>query len=183
MTINDKIRDKKLQYDINGESAKISALSSGKIDKQYEEILPPDQSRLIEQTKFTYSPLVKAFEKQIKTNEDQGNKLIEVLKLLKLMEHHQKLKLMEGIFSKDLESSEIKNKINEIEKFKEQINRNDSIYESCKYVFDFRRFRTIRSLGDSIFNSKITIGEADKKQSNLLDVISICNNIVRPRSK
>ena len=33
MTIEDKIKDEKLQYDINREAAKISALSSGKIDK------------------------------------------------------------------------------------------------------------------------------------------------------
>ena len=33
MTIDDKIKDKKLQYDIYREAAKISALSSGKIDK------------------------------------------------------------------------------------------------------------------------------------------------------
>ena len=70
MTIDDKIRDEKLQYDINREAAKISALSSGKIDKyEYltgEEILPPDQRRVIEQAKFTYSPLGKALEKQIK---------------------------------------------------------------------------------------------------------------------
>ena len=44
MTVEDQIRHKKLQYDINREAAKISALSSGKID-QYEyltgeEILP-----------------------------------------------------------------------------------------------------------------------------------------------
>ena len=32
MTIEDQIRDEKLQYDINIEAAKISALSSGKID-------------------------------------------------------------------------------------------------------------------------------------------------------
>ena len=32
MTIDDKIRDEKLQYVINREAAKISALSSGKID-------------------------------------------------------------------------------------------------------------------------------------------------------
>ena len=47
MTIDDKIRDEKLQYDINRKAAKISALSSGKIDKyEYvtgEEILPSDQ--------------------------------------------------------------------------------------------------------------------------------------------
>ena len=58
--------------------AKISALSSGKSDKfEYltgEEILPSDQSRIIEQAKFTYSPLGKAFEKQIKAIEEQGKK-------------------------------------------------------------------------------------------------------------
>ena len=52
MTIDDKIRDEKLQYDINREAAKISTLSSGNIDKHEfltgEEILPSDQSRLIE---------------------------------------------------------------------------------------------------------------------------------------
>ena len=80
MTIDDKIRDEKLQYDINREAAKIPALSSGKIDKyEYlkgEKILPSDQSRIIEQAKFTYSPLGKAVEKQTKTIEEQGkNKL------------------------------------------------------------------------------------------------------------
>ena len=78
MTIDDKIKDEKLQYDINREAAKISALSSGKIDKYEcltgEEILPFEQSRMVEQAKFTYSPLGKAFEKQIKTVEDQGIK-------------------------------------------------------------------------------------------------------------
>ena len=61
MTIDDKFRDEKLKYDINRETAKISALSSRKIDKyEYvigEEILPPDQRRMIEEAKFTYSPL------------------------------------------------------------------------------------------------------------------------------
>ena len=33
MAIDDKIKDEKLQYNINREAAKISALSSGKIDK------------------------------------------------------------------------------------------------------------------------------------------------------
>ena len=76
MTITDQVKDEKLQYDINRETAKISALSSGKIDKyEYltgEEILPSNQQQIIQQAKFTYSPLGKAFEKQIKTVEDQG---------------------------------------------------------------------------------------------------------------
>ena len=74
MTVADKIRDEKIQYDINIEAAKTSALSSGKIDKyEYlpgEEILPSDQSRIIEQAKVTYYPLGKAFEKQIRRIED-----------------------------------------------------------------------------------------------------------------
>ena len=83
MTIEDQIKDGKLQYDINREAAKISALSSGKIDKyEYltgEEILPSNQQQIIEQAKFTYSPLGKAFEKQTKTIEEQGEKQIKAI--------------------------------------------------------------------------------------------------------
>ena len=83
MTIDDQIKDEKLQYDINRRAAKISALSSGKIDKyEYltgEEILPSNQQQIIEQAKFTYSPLGKAFEKQTKTIEDQGKKQIKAI--------------------------------------------------------------------------------------------------------
>ena len=73
----------KLQYDINREAEKISALSSGKINKyEYltgEEILLSDIKRVIEQAKFTYTPLGKAFEKQTKTIEDQLEKQIKTL--------------------------------------------------------------------------------------------------------
>ena len=87
MNLEDQIKDEKLQYDINREAAKISALSSGKIDKyEYltgEEILPSNQKQIIEQAKFTYSPLGKALEKQTKTIEDQGEKQFDVLESLK----------------------------------------------------------------------------------------------------
>ena len=78
MTIDDKIKDEKLQHDVRREAAKISTLSSGKIDKyEYltsEEILSFNQKQIKEQAKFTYSPLEKAFEKQTKTIEDQREK-------------------------------------------------------------------------------------------------------------
>ena len=86
MTINDQIRDEKLQYDLNREAAEIWALSSGKIHKyEYltgEDVLPSNQQQIIEQAKFTSSPLGKAFEKQIKTIENQGEKQIDALKNL-----------------------------------------------------------------------------------------------------
>ena len=87
MTINDQIKDEKLQYDINREAAKIWALSSGKIHKyEYltaEDILPSNQQQIIEQAKFTYSPLGKAFEKQVKAIEDQGKKQVDAWENLK----------------------------------------------------------------------------------------------------
>ena len=74
MAIDGKIRDEKIQYNINREAAQTLALSSDKIDN-YEflkdkEVLPSDQSRIIEQVKFTNSPLGKAFGKQTKTIEE-----------------------------------------------------------------------------------------------------------------
>ena len=84
MTIEYQIIDEEVQYDINRDAAKLSALSSGKIDKYGyftgEEILPSNQQQIIEQVKFTYSPLGKAFEKQAKTIEDQGKNQISAIK-------------------------------------------------------------------------------------------------------
>ena len=68
MTIDNKFTDEKLKYNINRKATKISALSSGKIDKyEYlagEEILPSNRKQIIEEAKFTYSPLRRALEKQ-----------------------------------------------------------------------------------------------------------------------
>ena len=80
MTIDDKIRDEKLQQ----RSFKISTLSLGNIDKYEhltgEEVWPSNQRQIIEQAKFTYSALSKAFEKQVKTIKDQRLKQLEALK-------------------------------------------------------------------------------------------------------
>ena len=78
MTIDDKIIDEKIPYDINSKTAKILALLSDKIGK-YEfftgkEILPSLQSIIREQANFAYSSLGKAFEKEIKAIEDEGIK-------------------------------------------------------------------------------------------------------------
>ena len=83
MAIKDQIRDEKLQYDINREAA----ISPGKIHKyKYltgEDILPSNQQQIIEQARFTYSSLGEAFEKQIRTTEDKGQKPIDALECLK----------------------------------------------------------------------------------------------------
>ena len=81
LTIDDMIRYGKLQYDVNREAAKISALSSEKVDiYEYltdEEVLPCNPRQIIEQAKFTYPPLGTTFEKQTKTIEEQREKQIK----------------------------------------------------------------------------------------------------------
>ena len=90
MTIDDQIKDEKFQYEINREAAKISVFSSGKFNKyEYltgEEVLPSNKQQIIEQAKFEYSYLGKAFEKQVKAIEYQGKKQTEALENLGLKE-------------------------------------------------------------------------------------------------
>ena len=114
MTIDDKIRDEKLPYDINREAAKMSALSSRKIDiYEYlrgEEILPPDQRRVVKQAKIAYSTSEKVFENQTKMIKEQGKKQVEALKALT----EEELESIGEHFAKDMRTDEIKNEIDEI---------------------------------------------------------------------
>ena len=117
MTIEDQIKDEKLQYDINREAAKILALSSGKFDKyEYltgEEILPSNQQQLIQQAKFNYSPLGKAIEKQRKTIEDQAEKQVVALESLKPLD--KKLPPIKDFIPMENLNPEIINEIKRIE--------------------------------------------------------------------
>ena len=87
MAIEDHVRGEKLQYDINREADKIAAISSGKIDNyEYltgEKILLSIKRQITEQGKFNYSSLGRAFEKQVKTIEDQRKTQAEGLENLK----------------------------------------------------------------------------------------------------
>ena len=133
MTIEDQIKYEKLQYDINREAVKISALSSGKIDKyEYltgEEILPSNQQQITEQAKFTYSPLGKAFEKQTKTIEDQGEKQIITIHDNKKQPFNDDYK-DKLLISKEREIKNIYNKrLDKIEELNDKID-----YDNLKYV-------------------------------------------------
>ena len=87
----------------------ILPLSSANIHKyEYltdEEILSSDQNRTIEQAKFTYSPLGKTFEKQMKTIEEQGKKQVEALQVLKLKENKKSTKSIDGLFPKGMRTN------------------------------------------------------------------------------
>ena len=180
MTINDQIRDQKLQFDINREVAEISALPSGKINKyEYltgEDILPSNQQQIIEQTKFTYSPLGKAFEKQIKTIEDQGQKQIDALESLKPKEQTKPVE------DKSNNQSKAKVVFNDfINKRKEILSElYDSVdYNNLKFEFvgptkdvNFNEYRDSKELFNAIKNSQIKFSEAKNKQNEFLNKLN-----------
>ena len=169
MTIEDKIKDEKLQYDINREAAKTSALSSGKIDKyEYltgEEILPSNQQQIIEQAKFTYSPLGKDFEKQTKTIKDQGEKQI------KAIQDNNKQLTIKNIIPENILNDEAKKEMDKISKIEKTVDREKLVYEASEYEYSFQNFLTIRAFGRDIYNGEITLKEADEDQVNLVNEI------------
>ena len=133
-----RLEMKKLQYDINRDAAKISALSSGKIHKyEYltgEDVLPSNQQQIIEQARFTYTPLGKAFEKQIKAIEDQGKKQVDALNTLK---SNNQLTIEDMIPENNDEAQKKLHKIKEIEK---NVDREKLIYEKDEYTYSFKKF-------------------------------------------
>ena len=86
-----------MQYNINREATKISALSLDKIDKyEYltgEEILPSNQRQIIEQANFAYFPLGKALKKQTE-------KQVDALNALNPSNRTNELKQIEDMFQK-----------------------------------------------------------------------------------
>ena len=141
MAISDLIRNENLQYDINREAAKISVLSSNKIQK-YEyltggDILPSTQQQIIEQARFAYSPLGKAFEKQIKTTEDQGQKQVEALNTLK---SNNQLAIEDVIPKNALNNDDAKKELNKIKEIEKNVEGEKLIYETSKCTYQFKDF-------------------------------------------
>ena len=180
MTIEDQIKDEKLQYDINREAAKISALSSGKIDKyEYltgEAILPSNQQQIIQQAKFAYSPLGKALEKQIKTIEDQGKKQVKAIQDNKQLVNKDDFK-DKLLLSKEREIfKDIYNK--RLDKTEELSNKID--YNDLKYVtinsnttHNFSDITDPITFLNEIENGKVSLEEAKNIQQYYLEYLNI----------
>ena len=154
MTFDDQISAEKLQYDINREVAKVSALPSGKIDKYEhltdEEILPPIKS------------------KQVKASKD-------------LKSEDQK-KWIEGIFPKDREGDEIKSELSKVKKRETKVIKDNLLYDSSRKFFGLRIFKSIRSLVIVFITTKLKIHDASLNQADLLEYILDFDNKTRPRS-
>ena len=159
MTLENRIRDEKLQYNINREAAKISALSSGKTDKyEYpsgEEILPLNQQQIIEQAKF---------KKQTKAIKSQGKKQIAALADLKRKEIKPRKTKVNDYSDYFLDGLAI------IRKSYKPVDCNDGTYDFKDLRIppvSFFKFKGPMHIFKSIHNGDITLEDIEKEQKEL----------------
>ena len=187
MTIEDQIKDEELQYDINREAAKISALSGTHYKYEYltgEEILPSNQQQIIQQAKFNYSPLGKAIEKQRKTIEDQGKKQVKAIqdnkKLVNINKNDYKDKLLlsrEREIFKDI----FNKRLDRIEELNNKIDYNNLKYVSVnnRSSYSFSELEDPLTLLNEIKKRETSLEEAKTEQQNYLEYL----NVIRKGNK
>ena len=132
--------------------------------------MPFNQQQIIEQAKFSYSPLGKAFQKQTKTIEDQGKKQVDVLKSLNSSD--KQLPSIRDFMSKEKLNSEIFNEIERTEKEEEKVDRSKMVYKASNETYDFRKFKTILAFGNEISNNIIDMNMANDEQNQLFRYIN-----------
>ena len=93
----------------------------------------------------------KDFEKQTKIIEDQGEKQVNALKSLESSD--KQLPSIKGFMSKEKLNPEIADEIEKIEEEERKADRSKMVYEGSNKTYDFRKFKTIRVLGNEIRNN------------------------------
>ena len=131
--LDDKIRANKAQYDLDREAAKISALSSGELEK-YEYLTGEDlayKPDVIQKAKFEYSPLGKVFSKGL----DESDKKEGILKRLKNIEgkNEQQLDAIKDQGKKQLQI--LAKKTNQVDDFK-NVSFKDKLNSEAKEAYD-----------------------------------------------
>ena len=133
-----------------------------------------NQQQIIEQAKFTYSPLGKAFEKQTKTIEDKGKKQVEALNTLK--SKSQLLRIEDVIPKIALNNGEAKKELDKISEI-ENVDGEKLIYETNEYTYSLKNLQAIKTFGRNIYEGKITLEKANEYKTNLLaEIINFRKN-------
>ena len=173
--LDDKIKANQAQYDLDKDAAKISALSSKKLDK-YEYLTGEDlgyKPGVVEQGKFEYSPLGKVFNKGLdKKDKDEGTlkrlKNIEdkIEKQFKTIENKDRkqlgIKSVINVFSDEL-SQEAKNIFYMLSNQEKSVNYKKLNFKRDKnnLEFDFRDYNSLKELFKDIYYKKLSIENAE----------------------
>ena len=137
-------------------------------------ILPSNQQQMIKQARFIYSPLGKAFEKQIKTSEDQGEKQIKAIQGQGQVKATKKypydaedtpfISKQKEIFNELVD--ERREKITDLDK---KVNSDDLIYRYKGNTADakFDKFDNALNIINKIQNVEISLADVENKQEKL----------------
>ena len=131
------------------------------------------------QAKFSYSPLGKAFEKQIKTIEDQGEKQVDALNTLK--SNNKKLTIEDMTPESALINNHPKKELDKIKQIEKTVDREKLVYKTNEYKYSFEDFQTIKTFGRDIYNGTITLEKAKDYQNDLIDKIMSFNRKTKPK--
>ena len=187
--IDNKIRSNQAQYDLDRQNAKISALSSGELDK-YEYLTTEDlgyKSDAVQKAKFKYSPLGKVFNKGLDTSEKQ----VGLLKRLKNIEDKTDRQLEKnkdnqlglksiGYTVKEELSHETKNMLEKLNNQEKLINYIKLSFKGGNNVdFDFSEYGSFKA----IYYRKITIEEAERIQEEFDAIHGALKNYKPKRPK
>ena len=127
----------------------------------------------------------KAFEKQINTIKDQGEKQVEALNTFKF--NNAKLKNKnkdENIFPKNaFTNNEAKDEFNKVIELAKNIDREKLLYNAGKYKYDFRKSKTLKTFSRDIYEGKISLEQADEEQSYLANEIDKFSKETKPIKK
>ena len=202
--LNKKIKQNEVQYDLDREAAKISALSSNNLDK-YEYLTGEDldiKPSTIEQAKFEYSPLGKIFNKglseedkkegllkKLKNIEDKNEQQLQVIKdqggkqleQLKNIDKSKTLKIIDKISKKNNEANKI---LSEFKKIDKTLDNADLVCTKTdnKTKYDFNRFSLPLKFIEKIHNYEITLDEAINNQTELGILVNKLNSNYNPRN-
>ena len=125
------------------------------------EILPSNQGQIREQAKFTYSPTITVYKKQIKTIQDPLEEPARTIgvakkgtKVLQNININQQLTSIYNLFSKDFLTAEARDELDKIKITDQEINGDDLIYKKGnnkkRRTYDFQKLKTI-SFGREIY--------------------------------
>ena len=115
---DDKIKANKAQFDLDGEAAKISALSSGELGK-YEYLTGEDlgfKPEVLEKVKFQYSPLGEALKNNVKTKTDKIGKKDKGDKHLVYNQQHSVAKFKDISDFKEISLDSMHKRLNDFHK-------------------------------------------------------------------
>ena len=121
----------------------------------------------------------KAFEKEIRTIEDQGQKRVEALNTLK---SNNQLTIEDVIPENAFDNDEAEKELDRIKEIEKNVDREKLVYETNEYAYSFKTFQTIKIFGRDIYDGKITIEEADEYQKDKLVQIMNFKKNAKPRS-